>query len=145
MLVLRILCCFWRVAQPENPNGIEQFNCKLFYGEFSAGMSIRLCQLESRACAWFPGNKGHCTHLQPSWRAQRETARGEAAPLSLGVEAPRAAYVMAILSDLTGSELHTACLCASDKLYDRLQIILVCSATLLVSEKGAPTICAVLS
>lgn len=39
----------------------------------------------------------------------------------------------------------TACLCTSNKLYDRLQIILICSATLPVAEKGAPTICAVLS
>lgn len=76
---------------------------------------------------------------------ERETARGEAAPLSLGVEAPCAAYMMPVPSALSGSMLGTACLCASDTLYDRLKIILICSATLLVAEKGAPTICAVLS
>lgn len=94
------LCLCWgfcAVFEGGHSLGIpmEQFNCKLFYGEFSAGMLIR--QLESKGCASFPGNKGHCTHLHPSWRARREAARRGCSPLSLGVEAPCAACVMPIL------------------------------------------------
>lgn len=144
------LCLWWgfcavfeRCHSLGIPMELSNLSASYFYREFSADMSIRLCQLVSKGCSWFAGNKGHCTHLHLSWRAlKRDCERRSCFPLSLGV---KAACVMPMLSALTGSVLHTACLCASNKLYDRLQIILICSATLLVAEKEAPTICAVLS
>lgn len=52
---------------------------------------------------------------------------------------------MLLLSALPGSVLGHACLCAADKLCDRVQVILICSATLLEEAgEGAATVCAVL-
>lgn len=64
----------------------EQLNYKLSYKDLSAGALLRLCQLESKGCAWFTSNKTHRTGLHLSWRApesERESARGVAAPIAL--------------------------------------------------------------
>lgn len=47
-------------------------------------MSIRLCQLQSKGCAWFPGNKGHCTRLPLSWRVWKRNCERRSCPPLIG-------------------------------------------------------------